>query len=106
MLLAKRNPQAVCLFLPCAEAGPGCLWRRKVLAHTDSPSRRLGHSHNAARCASHALFEDRSPTVGAAKEREKQICGVSHVRNNGAQKNRSFVSWCKSTCLRLEGKLL
>lgn len=71
MLLANRNPQALWLFLPCAEAGLDCLWHRKVLAHMDNLSQRLGHSHNAALCTSHALFEDHSPTIGEVKERKK-----------------------------------
>lgn len=78
-LFVLRNPQAaLCLLLPCAELCLGCLWRRKVLSRTDNPSRRPGRSRNAARCASRALFEDHSPTVGAVTEREKQICGVLH----------------------------
>lgn len=73
-MLANMNTQALRLFLLCAEAGLDCLWRRKVLAHKDNPSRRLGHSHNAARCTSHALFEDHSPTVGELRESKKQLC--------------------------------
>lgn len=63
-MLANMNTQALKLFLLCAEAGPDCLGHRKVLACMDNPSRRLGHSHNAALCISHALFEDHSPTIG------------------------------------------
>lgn len=81
-MLANMNTQALRLFLLCAGAGPDCLWRRKALAHMDNLSRRLGHFHNAARCTSHALFEDHSPTIGESREKIRET-NILSIRNIG-----------------------